>query len=310
MMDNNFAQDIKKKGQIYAYKNYGHFVGVDDVYKYENKYIVDLKVEYPLYIIDDKNNKYYDNRILDIHNIGSLIFTNKGDLIEYPERFECDLAVKERLNYWREKLEKIIISATSKQIAQITRYSNFWNPINFIISSIIYNKKVHKEDFQNSKPRNIIRYLQLLEHLDLIKQEENIYDFSPEVSLKYDKLQNDDKLKEWVLSILIEKRYKTIRDVFNIKQLTPLIKTENVYYIPALNADELLYKTLDSLTRYYAEWYDNQVSKLDVQYWLRDLVKVGVMYYEDDYYFGNDEMFMDMMDQKDTVSNRLPEIPI
>jgi plasmid maintenance system killer protein len=254
--------------------------------------------------------KFYDNRILDIHNIGSLIYTNKGDLIEYPERLECDLAVKERLNYWREKLEKIIISATSEQIARITRYSNFWNPINFIISSIVYNEKVHKEDFQKSKPRNIMRYLQLLEHLDLINQKENIYDFTPEVSLKYDALQDDEKLKEWILSILIEKRYKIIRDVFNITQLTPLIKTENVYYIPSLNADELLYKSLDSLTRYYAEWYDNKVSKLDVQYWLRDLVKVDVMQYEDDYYFGNDKMFKKMMDQKDTVSNRLPEIPI
>lgn len=310
MMDNDLVQDIKKRGQIYAYKNYGHFVGIGDIYKYDSNYIVDLKVEYPLYIVDDKKRKFYDNRILDIHNIGSLIYTIKGDLVEYPERLECDLAVKERLNYWREKLEKIIISATSKQIAQITRYSNFWNPINFIISSIVYNKKVFKEDFQNSKPRNIMRYLQLLEHLELIKQEDGIYDFSPEVSLKYDKLQSDDKLKEWILSILIEKRYKTIRDVFNITQLTPLIKTENVYYIPSLNADELLYKKLESLTKYYIEWYDNKVSILDVQYWLRDLVKVGVMHYEDNYYFGNDKMFKKMMKQKDTVSNRLPEISV
>ena len=299
---------IKKKGVIHAYENYGHFVTVNEVYKSDKTYIVDLKVEYPLYVVDDKNSKIYHNRIVDIYDIGHLVYTNKGELINFPERKDCDLVVKDRLNFWREKLEKIIISTTSQQIAQISRYSNVWNPINFIVSSIIDNTRVSEEDFRKSQPSKIVRYLNLLENLEVIQYNDDEYEFYPEINIKYKQLSSEDELKKWILSLIIEKRYKTIRDVFHIRQLMPTIRTENVYYIPALHADELLYKTLNSLTQYYVEWYDSSVSYLDVQYWLKDLVSVGIMNLEDGYYFGDDRMFNEMMKRKDEVPNRIPPV--
>lgn len=302
-------ENLKRDSGVYTFKKYGHFVSIDKIGQDINSnYIARMKVDYPLYIKDDRIPSKIIRKIVKLHDIGYLVYSKDGDLIDYPTRDDCIATIQNRIKFWRDKLEQIVISSTSLSIARIPRYVNFWNPIHFIVSSLIDYESVDIETLQRSQPSRILRYVKLLENLNLIEKKDNKYTYSNLFSMQLDKFKGNEKIfKDWVVSNVIENRYKTIRDVFNIKHFVKVIQTENCYYIPSINADELLYRTLQSITRDYKRWYGN-VTYLDVRYWLKDLMDVGLIFEEDEYYYGSGSAFKTMLDNKDILPDRIPPI--
>lgn len=299
---------IKRKGDIYAFKKIGHFVTADRVNKKGAKWIVKLKVDYPLIIRDDSNPNKYIRKFVRLLDIGDLVYSKEGSLIDFPTRDECSIKVQNRLAFWYDELEKIIVTTSSFNLAKIDRLRNFWNPIYFVVSNLIDDDKISFDDLDSVTPSNIYNYIDLLINLKLVKKEGDLITYTPLFSLKFNKYGGDEKeFRDWVVSYVIQNRYRTIKDVFNITQLMRIIRTENVYYQPSLNAEELLHKSLYSLTSDYSNWY-GKVSYLDVKYWLKELMDVGLIIKRNNFYYGNEEIFEDMIDYKKKLPDRIPPL--
>lgn len=301
-------EEIKRDSEIYALRKLGHFVSVDRIFREDDKWIVKLKIDYPLIIRDDVNPDDYIRKFVRLLDIGDLVYTNKRELIRFPERISCISKVQNRLAYWHDKLEQIIISVSSHKLAKIRRLSNFWNPIYFIVSCLVDEERVTYDDLKAVSPSNIFNYMELLESLNLVKIEDDVYTYSQLFSLKLKEYGGDEKLlRDWVVSYVIQNRYDTVKNIFNITQMIPFIRTENSYYQPSLNADELVHKSLSSITNYYNNSY-GKISQLDVKYWLKELIDVDIITQRRRLYYGNEDLFEEMMKHKKLMQNRIPPL--
>lgn len=299
-------EQIRKESGIYAFRKYGHFVTLDKV---EERSLLEwsakLKVDYPLLIRDDSSPDKLIRKFVRLQNIGELIFSRDGTLLAYPKREECIDKVKDRLAFWHNRLEQIIITTSAQYLARIPRLKNFWNPINFIASSLVDYESIRIEDLIQAAPSKILEYVNLLEDLGLVEQKDDLLTYTPMFSLKLEELGNESEFRDWLVSFVIQNRYETIEKIFNITQFTPTIQVENCYYRPCLNADTLVHRSLDSLTSDYTNWY-SKTTRLDVRYWLKELLEVKLLTEEGKFYYGNEELFDVMIDQKKKLPDRIP----
>jgi hypothetical protein len=80
---------------------------------------------------------------------------------------------------------------------------------------------------------------------------------------------------------------------------------DSCYYKPALEAEELLYWTSDSIINRYTKLYGRK-SPLRLTYILGELVDVNALEREGNYYFGNEKLFSQMLDLKSEMAELTP----
>jgi hypothetical protein len=82
------------------------------------------------------------------------------------------------------------------------------------------------------------------------------------------------------------------------------VHVDSSYYRPALEAECLVYWTLNSFEHHYVESYGRKSRTLfKIPYILEELVNVDALKHEDKYYFGNNSLFKEMQKQKDEMAD-------
>jgi hypothetical protein len=168
-----------------------------------------------------------------------------------------------------------------------------------IISRLKWNKLIRDTDIEvlPIKEANKLRkYLQLLESLDIIEHKNDGYCYGnmfTELSVGTD--NNSEKLNTAILSHIIKNRYSALRETFGISQLETVVHVDSCYYRKALEAEQLIYWKKDSFEHHIASLYGYK-SKVyfRLPYVLEELVNIKAIKYEDNLYFGNEDLFKEM----------------
>jgi hypothetical protein len=211
------------------------------------------------------------------------------------------------LQMWQERAERIIVEVSSNQLAGTNQAQSILAKVGMLISRLQSKGLIQEEDiaaFPPTQEAKIRLYLRFLEGLDLARKTEEGYTYGNLfAALRNDSSGNVGAFKTAILSHIIKKRYTTLRETFGISQLEPFVHIDSCYYRPALEAEKLQYWTSDSILRHYSEIYGRKPS-LRTGYILDELVAVDALKYEDKYYFGNDQLFTQMLDLK----SQMPEV--
>jgi hypothetical protein len=293
----------------YAIQHYGNLISVGEPeFDSEQKaWVAELRSDYPRIIHDDRCPDERILKFLSLRRLGTIKVGENLETIDATPRDDCVEQLSSYLNMWQKRAERIIVKASSDNLANTNEAKTFLGKIGTIISRLQWNNMILDNEIEALSVKEsgkLRRYLQLLESLEIVEHKENGYSYGNMFAeLSHDIKNNFENLSTTILSYIIKTRYSALRETFGISQLETVVHVDSCYYRPALEADHLIYWNKDSFEHHIAMLYGNK-SKVHFRlpYVLEELVSVKALEYQDKLYFGNEALFKEMQKSKDEMA--------
>lgn len=299
--------DAKSIALHYVLNHYGNLVSVEDpIFDDKSKtWITHIRTDYPRIIQDDQRPNEKILKFLSINKLGMLRFPEDFSRpVEATPREECVKNLKTNLKMWRERAEKIIVAASANQIARITETQLFLNPILKVISNLQKKEIIYDGEVESvAREERTKQYLELLEHLQLVRRIDNGYTYGDLLTALQEKIKDAAELEVVVLSHVLKESYSVLREIFRITQLEKFVHVDSCYYTPALEAEEILHLKRETIIDLCSGMYGNRDS-LGITQILDKLIRADALKYEHPYYCANEKIFNDMVNMK----HNLPEL--
>ncbi|MDG6223677.1 MAG: hypothetical protein QCH99_10510 [Candidatus Bathyarchaeota archaeon] len=307
---------LEKIAQSHAFSNYGDLVLVDapEYDKKENLYVSRLRSDYPLFIQDDLLPDKKTMRVLKIGKIGTISINSEKQIVKEKtsSRDEIISNLHQFFKLWRERAERIVIEASAQNLVKISESSHFFDPIISIIFYLWDEHKISDEEIllqrSPNRRKKIKLYLKLLEGLKIVRRIENGYcEGNTFLSLRKEVNNDEECFKNVVLSHIIQERYTTLRDVFQLTILEPTIHIDNSIYLPELETEQTVYRNMNSIRRDYEYYYGRSINPLDLKMILKRLVNANAINQKGKYYSGNQKLLNAMVNIKKSNPDLSPE---
>jgi len=293
---------VAKEIRRYMLQNYGNLISISEP-TFDDKtrtWVAQLHTDYPRLIRDDRSPNERILKFLSMNNLGKIRFSEDLKPLEATTRDECIQYLHTLLRMWRERAEKIIVTASSDQLARLGETQWVLAPIRMIVSHLVRKEVLYDSEIERESPRRVEKvhqYLKLLEGLNLVHRIDNGYTSGNLFTALLEKAENVMEFKTAILSCVIRERYSILRDVFDISQLETFVHIDNCYYRPALEAERILHWKRDTILHQYLEFYGRK-SPMRLAYILDELVGANALEYSHNYYYGNKELFDQMLEMK------------
>jgi hypothetical protein len=300
---------VKSVIRDYAIQHYGNLISVGEPeFDPERKtWIAELQSDYPRIIHDDRSPEERIIKFLSLRRLGVIKVEENLQAIEATSREDCVNNLSGHLNLWQNRVERIIVRASSDNLAITNEAKLFLGKIGTIVSRLEWNKVIldsEVDEFPFRKAGKLRRYLEFLESLEIVEHKGNGYSYGNMFTeLSHRVGNNSEKLSTAILSHIIKTRYSAIREVFGISQLETVVHVDSCYYRPALEAEAIIYWNKDSFEHHINMLYGRKSNVyFRLPYILEELVHVKALKYEDKLYFGNETLFKEMQKSKDEMT--------
>ena len=305
--------DARERIKEYTMRYYGNLISADEPVFDDKERLCksQLRSNYPRLIKNDYPQEERFIRVLPLKGLGTICLNEnlQLDRSRSIERGESISLIRSHLDLWRERIESIIVTASSKQLAKTGPARVFLNPANMILANLRQRRSSAISFEQLEKLRRhsrIERWLSLLENLQLIKRTDDGYGYTygeAFVSLEK-KASSDNEFEILGMAYILEKSYPLLKEIFHIQQFEPLVHLDSCYYRPALEAPEItLYQTSESLFKRFVAEYRFRPD-IELRHTLHELYKSEALLREEQYYYKNDDLFKEMLNLK----NQVPEM--
>jgi hypothetical protein len=299
--------NAKERIREYAMCHYGNLFSTEDpVFDEEEKlWKAQLKSNYPRLIKNDQPEERFI-RVLPMKGLGTICLSEDFQFVKdcSSKREESISLIHTYLDLWREQVENIVVTASSKQLANTHPARTFLHPANMILASfrqkrdcVITSEELEKLRRRHSK---IERWVSLLEDLKLIKKIESGYIYGDKFVGLEEKAHNHTEFETLSMAYVLEKSYPLLKEIFHIQQFEPLVHLDSCYYRPALEAEDVLYQTSHSLFKRFVADYSYRPDT-ELRHILLELQKSEALRCKESYYYANDEIFNEMLVLKSQV---------
>lgn len=309
-MDTWAKTNARQKIKEYAMRYYGNLISADEPTfdEKERLWKAQLKSNYPRLIKNDYPEEERFIRVLPLKGLGTICLDEKLQFDKNCsiKREESISLIRSHLELWRERIESIIVTVSSKQLARTGPARVFLNPANMILANLRQRKTSAISFEQLEKLRRhtrIERWLSLLENLQLIKRTDDGYGYTygENFVVLEKKASSDSEFEILGMAYILEKSYPLLKEIFHIQQFEPLVHLDSCYYRPALEAPEIvLYQTSESLFKRFIAEYRFRPD-IELRHVLHELHKSEALLRKEQYYYKNSVLFEEMLDLKSQV---------
>jgi hypothetical protein len=297
----SISQQVAEKSKEYVLFNYGNLILPEKpVFDEKDKlWKVKLKTEYPRLIKNDNPEERFV-RTLDIQDLGTIWLNEKNEVLyvvkeKSSSREDAVETLRIRLKTWEDRAESIIVKSSASHLASTGIANVFLNPIRTVLGVFIQEEDyvITFEELENSR-NNYLKWILLLEDLQLVRKDKTGYIYGNMFTELMRNSGNADFMKT-VLTYVIRERYPILKEAFGVRQFETLVHMDSCYYRPALEAGRILYQKPESLFKRYFAQYNRYKPELELRASLLDLCTSEALHRKDNYYFGNKELFDDML---------------
>ena len=293
-----------ERAREYAMSHYGNLFSTEEPIfdEKERLWKAQLKSNYPRLIKNDQPEERFI-RVLPLKGLGTICLNENFQFIKEcsSKREDSISLIGSYLEIWREQVEHIVVSASSQQLANTHPARTFLHPANMILSNFRQKRDgiITFEELEKLRRRHmkIERWVSLLEDLKLIKKIEIGYIYGDMFTKLEKKVHTHSEFETLSMAYILEKSYPLLKEIFHIQQFEPLVHLDSCYYRPALEAEDILYQTSDSLFKRFIADY-NYRPNTELRHVLLDLQKSDALRCENSYYFANAEIFKEMLNLK------------
>ena len=300
--------------QRYALSNYGNLILFDDpIFDDKEKlYVSNIRSDYPLMIKDDREPEKKLLHVLKIDTLGSLALDQELHVLKdrTTTRDECIRNLLLFFELWKKRAEEMIVTISSDYLVRISRFRHFFDPIDEIVLALWENQRISDAEIDFARigirRKKIRLYLKLLEGLDLVRKIDNGYQEGNRFVSLREKIKDKRKFKDDLLSFIIKERYPALRDIFKLTILEPTIHIDSSIYIPEIEVEGPVYRSIESVESEYEFYYGRKINSLDLGLILERLEEAQAIKREGKYYSGNRELLEKMLE----IKKQLPPLSI
>ena len=292
-------KQIAKKSREYILTNYGNLLSIDEpVYdERERLWKIGLRTDYPRLIKNDSPEERYVRTLL-IKDLGTIWINDELAIIKNLSTSRSDSVkiLRTRLKTWEERAESIIVKTSAFQLASTGIANVFLNPIRTILGNFLQEENTIISFEELESVRGIyLKWICLLEDLELIRKEEEGYTYGNMFTEISRKTNEDQEFLTRVLAYVIRERYPVLKEAFKLRQFETLVHLDSCYYRPALEAGKVLYQRAESLFHRYFAQYRKHKPQLELRAGLLELCSSRALNRKSEYYFANEELFQEML---------------
>jgi hypothetical protein len=298
--------NVSKKVKQSAMRYYGNLISAEEPIFDERDRLwkAKLKANYPRLIKNDYPEERYI-RVLPLKGLGTICLNENLQFVKdcSIKREESLSLIRSYLEMWKGQVENIVVSASSLQLAKTSPARVFLNPANMILANFLHRDDItiSFEELEKIRRRTRLnRWLSLLEALKLIKRIENGYTYGEMFTALRKEAKSDRHFEILSMGYILKKSYPMLKEVFHIKQFEPLVHLDSCYYRPALEAENVLYQTANSLFSRFMNEYQYK-PHVELRHILHELRDSQALLSKKSYYYANEELFKDMLSLKSQV---------
>ena len=295
--------NVAEKVREYAMCYYGNLFSTEEPIFHEKERLwkAELKSNYPRLIKNDKPQERFI-RVLPLKRLGTICLNENLQFVKdcSSKRDESVSLIHSYLEMWREQVENIIVTSSSQQLAKTHPARTFLHPANVILSYFRRERDsalTFEELEKLRRPIKMGRWIALLEDLKLIEKKESSYVYGDVFPDLEKKARNDEEFEILSMAYILETSYPLLKEIFHIRQFEPLVHLDSCYYRPALEAEEVLFQTSDSLFKRFVDDYRYRPD-IELGHVLQELRNCKALLCRGSYYYGNDVIFNEMLNLK------------
>lgn len=291
----------------YLFGHYGDLILADEpIFDTKTQaYKANLRSDYPIMIHDDKSPERI-RHLLKVDHLGAIFIDKDLRIIKEKTttREECIDNLKLFFKLWLKRAEEIIVSASAETLVNVSRFRHYFDPIDAILVSLVDYGRISEKEIEfarcSERLRKMRLYLELLEGLQIIRRSEDGYvGGNAYVAIREKRANLDEQeLRNVLLAYIIKERYAALRDVFKLTILEPTIHVDSCIYLPEMEVESPIYRTIESIRRDYKEYYNKRFPILDLRLNLRRLENARAIERDGKHYFGNARLLKQMVNMK------------
>jgi hypothetical protein len=229
--------------------------------------------------------------------------TPNGYLIDLPNRSEIYEGFVDRKQQIARRLDRSVANAIYEELVSFTPVENQLSGIKEILWAIREKQPVPEGDLIKMRGKDSAEqtqmYLQVLRETNFIQLKEDEY-YTDDNLDAHDELEvESEEFSKLVLGQIVQRAYHTLKDELNLTLLAHYPKYAGSYYFSALKRDKpQLRLNVEAITdNLHTVYGDDHVHKYRVEKKLNELAKVGVVQREDKMFYGNSDVYSQVVQE-------------
>lgn len=279
------VQEPKKKINKEIKTRYGRFSFIQNIEEVEDgEYKVKVGFKVPRTFNDVKLDKVYYKHI-EIDNVATVraSYADNSLRLQHPDREEVSERVDNHLKNIRKKLEKRLVSVIGEELVDLPGVKNDFSKVRRLLRVL---REENRTDFSTFKSENdnVDRYLDLLVSLNYLEEENGVYTETDHLKELYD--DNGNSAYKKVIQDIITNRLEHVKE-FSLSNVLPYIRILETYYFVAYQTRDDLEVNISQMQKYYRRQHNKSMSREKMLDKLYNLVEVGVLEREEDFFKSN-----------------------
>lgn len=246
--------------------------------KENNSWIVNLKVEYPRFYIDDKTkDKIF--RYLTLKPVGRLEISYKGDVIKFTPKDKIVETIFNMLSTFTRNIENLLVKITANKLVQSQEALHVFEPMKTILQRIYEEGKFFVSEIANLSEHERYKhskYFPLLQDLNIIRPIKGGFEATDYCKELQFQLRDFNEFKKKVVETVLYEKYGTIREIFNITRFEPFIHVSDSEYQPSVIAEKLLNFSEENLQLIHSDLF-GYVDGFKFSKTLRELLNIQIL---------------------------------
>jgi len=121
---------------------------------------------------------------------------------------------------------------------------------------------------------------------------------------------NRRKFRDMLVSTILKERYTTLRDVFKLSILEPVIRVDNCIYLPEIETEEQIFRSFESVRHDFIKYYHRSMNERVLKRVLDQLVDQEIIGQEGKHYSGNKDLRDIMVSKKKELGSINKELQV
>ncbi len=110
-------RDAEQLAEEFVLEQIGSTPAIGAIRETDSSFVIDIEVSYPRVIMDEATGEPRKTRFIELGKIGELVIDKfKGQVIDRPRYYDVQNAIREKMNFISESVEKALVRVAATSI--------------------------------------------------------------------------------------------------------------------------------------------------------------------------------------------------
>ncbi len=250
-------RDAEQLAEEFVLEQIGSTPAIGAIRETDSSFVIDIEVSYPRVIMDEATGEPRKTRFIELGKIGELVIDKfKGQVIDRPRYYDVQNAIREKMNFISESVEKALVRVAADQFSLLPFAVHLHTPVIDVLSWLLLrgSLQLHDLDIVPAEPaQKLISTLQPLEQVRLIDIRGETVVPGPILIGIEERFERTDKQLSAALAHYFREGYHFIDSIRQV--LGPHLTLSSIMYERAVESEEPILLSLQQIEKDFNTFY-------------------------------------------------------